>query len=200
MPKISEATREARRQRLLDAAWRCLSEKSWQHVTVDDVAAAAGVAKGGFYGYFDSKAELLAALAEADNSDVEERLVLIGEQSSGLERVRRAGKEMLRIASDPARAQLRTDIWAAVAGNDDLRMAARDSTARRRMLLRGWIEDAARNGEIAAVPANALASLLLALLDGLVVHHALDAHGFRWRNVRTALDTLLDGLAAQKLR
>ena len=69
-------------------------------------------------------------------------------------------------------------------------------TARRRRLVRGWIEEAIASGELIAIPANALASILLALTDGLMLHGALDPGGFRWPNVRRAIDVLLEGIAA----
>jgi hypothetical protein len=51
-----------------------------------------------------------------------------------------------------------------------------------------------RAGEIVDLPPNALASILLALNDGLMLHRALDQGGFRWANVSRALDALLAGI------
>jgi hypothetical protein len=44
------------------------------------------------------------------------------------------------------------------------------------------------------VPANAMASILLALTEGLVLHGSLDRRAFRWTNVYRALDFILDGI------
>jgi AcrR family transcriptional regulator len=55
---------EERREELLDAAARVFSEKSVARTTVSDITEAAGVAKGTFYLYFDSKEHLLGALKE----------------------------------------------------------------------------------------------------------------------------------------
>jgi hypothetical protein len=46
------------------------------------------------------------------------------------------------------------------------------------------------------VPANALASILLALTEGLVLHGALDPKAFHWANIYHALDAVLDGVQA----
>ncbi|MBJ7597972.1 TetR/AcrR family transcriptional regulator [Candidatus Nephthysia bennettiae] len=51
-----------RRADLLQAAVRRFSEKGIDHTTVDDIVLAAGVAKGTFYLYFDSKEQIVAAL------------------------------------------------------------------------------------------------------------------------------------------
>jgi AcrR family transcriptional regulator len=55
---------EERREDILDAALRVFVAKGIPHVTVADITDAAGVAKGTFYLYFDSKEALLGALKE----------------------------------------------------------------------------------------------------------------------------------------
>lgn len=55
---------EERREDLLDAAARVFVTKGVPKTTVADITVAAGVAKGTFYLYFDSKEHLLGALKE----------------------------------------------------------------------------------------------------------------------------------------
>lgn len=55
---------EERRGELLDAAAGVFAAKGVRRTTVADITAAAGVAKGTFYLYFESKEHLLAALKE----------------------------------------------------------------------------------------------------------------------------------------
>ena len=71
--KARERRPEQRRQDLLDAAVRVFSAKGVQHTTVADISAAAGVAKGTFYLYFDSREHLLAALRETMVDEALER-------------------------------------------------------------------------------------------------------------------------------
>ncbi len=63
-------------------------------------------------------------------------------------------------------------------------------------MLRGWIAAAIAAGELVAIPSNAFAAILLALGDGLTLHAGLDLTGFRWPNIRKALDDLLEGITA----
>jgi TetR/AcrR family transcriptional regulator, transcriptional repressor for nem operon len=51
-----------RREQILDAAEQVLLERGLASATMADVAAAAGVAKGTVYLYYESKADLLAEL------------------------------------------------------------------------------------------------------------------------------------------
>jgi AcrR family transcriptional regulator len=55
---------DERRQDLLDAALHVFAEKGISRTTVSDITEAAGVAKGTFYLYFESKEHLVAALKE----------------------------------------------------------------------------------------------------------------------------------------
>lgn len=62
MPPVT-ATAD-RREQLLDAALQVFAQRGVDATRVEDVTAAAGVAKGTFYLYFRTKDELLAALRE----------------------------------------------------------------------------------------------------------------------------------------
>jgi len=197
LPKLRPEVKDARRRNLLEAAWRCAASKRFAEMTVDDVCAEAGLSKGAFYGYFESKDDLLVALLDEDSAAIDRKLEEIGEEeSSGVERLRRFSRAMLEHAEDPGRAQVRADLWAAVLGEPALRDHFAASGSRRRVRLRGWIEEGVRAGEMREVPANALASLLLATADGLMLHATLDPGAFRWRNIRRAIDELLDGIGA----
>jgi hypothetical protein len=47
---------------------------------------------------------------------------------------------------------------------------------------------------LVGAPANALASLMLALGDGLTIHARLDPEAFKWENIRVTVDLLLRAL------
>jgi AcrR family transcriptional regulator len=198
MPKLRPETRIERRQLLVDAAWRCAAVRGFADLTVDDVCAEAGVSKGAFYGYFEHKQDLLLALLEDDSAALDAELEAITTaSSSGVQRVRLFARAMLARGDDPARVQVRADLWADLLTEEVVRERLAAVTARRRQLVRGWIEEAIASGELVAIPANALASILLALTDGLMLHGALDPGGFRWPNIRRAIDVMLEGIAAR---
>jgi AcrR family transcriptional regulator len=199
VPRITAQARHARRQDLIDATWRLLAHTGWRDLTVDDVCAEAGTSKGAFYGYFDRKQDLLLALLDDEATAVE---IMLGELAATelptVERVRRFARAMLQRAADPARVQLRADTWAALAGEAATRERFAATVTRQRVAVRGLIERGIQAGELVDVPANAVASILLALTEGLVLHGSLDPKAFRWANVYRALDAILDGVQASR--
>jgi len=197
MPKLSDADRAARRQHLVDAAWRRIGEAGYRDTTVDDVCDEAGVSKGAFYGYFETKQDLLVAMLDEETGALNAVASELADLDiSGGERVRLFTQAMLRLADDPARVQLRADLWSALATDPVVRDRMAEAVSRRRLVLREWIVRSIRAGELAPDErrANALASTLLALTDGLILHRALDPTGFRWSNIRAVMDALLAGI------
>jgi TetR/AcrR family transcriptional regulator, transcriptional repressor of aconitase len=197
MPRISEHDRSVRRQRIVDAAWRRLGTTGYHETSVDDVCDEAGVSKGAFYGYFSAKQDLFLALLE------EETVALNGvaaeladEHVPGAERVRRFMQAMLEVGDNAGRVQLRADLWSELAGDPVVRDRFAEAVERRRTVLRDWITRSIEAGDLAIDPrrANALASILIAMADGLMLHRALDPRGFRWTNIRAVLDALLAGI------
>lgn len=182
---------------LLDAAWRCAAGRGFRDLTVDEVCAQAGVSKGAFYGYFEQKRDLLLALLEDDAAALDSELERITRRSvSSVERLRRFAQVMLAHAGDSARVQVRADLWSEVLTDELVRGRLAEATRHRRELVRTWIGEGVQSGELTRIPENALASILLALADGLMLHGALDPGAFRWRNARAAIDVLLAGIAA----
>jgi AcrR family transcriptional regulator len=195
VPKIRPEIRVERRQVLIDAAWRCAAVRGFRDLTVDDVCAEAGVSKGAFYGYFTHKRDLLLALLDDDATELDGELERITEaNAASVERVRRFARVMLARGEEPARVQVRADLWSELLTDELVRGQLAEAMRRRRELVRSWVQEGVRSGELTEIPENALASILLALTDGLMLHGALDPGAFRWRNVRRAIDVLLAGI------
>lgn len=198
VPKLNQAERNERRQRLLEAAWRCAARKGYHDLTVDDVCAEAEASKGAFYTYFDTKQDLLIALLDDDSSQVDRQIDELESQDLlQAERLERFARWMLERGADAAHAQVRADLWVAALTDDQVRCRLSEAIERRRALLRSWVGAGVAGGELVDIPANALASVLLALSDGLLLHAAVDASAFHWERIGTALAAILNGLQPQ---
>lgn len=196
MPRIGVERKSQRRRQIVDAAWRCATRMGFRDMTVDDVCAEAELSKGAFYGYFSQKRDLLIALFEDDGGRLDELMDDVERQvTNSRERIRVYAQAVLARSADPARVQVRADMWTAMLTEPDVRAAFAGEMQTRRMRLRSWVEDAAAGGDLVDIPANAFASILLALDDGLLLHGSLDPSAFRWVNISKALDLLLEGVS-----
>jgi len=66
MPKVTEAHSAARRQQIIDAAYRCFARKGFHQTTMRDIYAEANLSPGAVYHYFDSKDAIIQASFEFD--------------------------------------------------------------------------------------------------------------------------------------
>ena len=64
MPRLSDKTRQQRRQHILTSAWRCFSRDGFHATSIEDVIAATGMSSSAVYRYFRSKEEIIRASAE----------------------------------------------------------------------------------------------------------------------------------------
>jgi TetR/AcrR family transcriptional regulator, transcriptional repressor of aconitase len=61
MPKISEEKRQARRDQILAASWRCFSRRGIHSTSMEDIIREANLSAGAVYLYYKSKDELIFA-------------------------------------------------------------------------------------------------------------------------------------------
>ena len=73
---------------LLRAAEELFGERSYHRTTVADICARAGMATGSFYSYYQSKAEIFAAVVRGINDDLRQAMRAALEQAEGGQRAR----------------------------------------------------------------------------------------------------------------
>lgn len=66
MPKVSEAHSAARRQQIIDAAYRCFARRGFHQTTMREIYEEAELSPGAVYHYFDGKEAIIRASFEFD--------------------------------------------------------------------------------------------------------------------------------------
>jgi AcrR family transcriptional regulator len=66
--------RERTRSSLVEAAYRVFARKEAESVTIDDIIAEAGVARGTFYNYFQTREGILTAVAASLSDEMNQRI------------------------------------------------------------------------------------------------------------------------------
>ncbi len=64
MPRLSQRTRDARRQQILGAARRCFTRNGFQATSMQNIFAEADLSAGAVYSHFTGKDEIITAIAE----------------------------------------------------------------------------------------------------------------------------------------
>jgi TetR/AcrR family transcriptional regulator, transcriptional repressor of aconitase len=67
MPKISEAEKQQRIERILTGARRCFARHGYEGATVARLEAEIGLSRGAIFNWFPSKEDLFVELARRDN-------------------------------------------------------------------------------------------------------------------------------------
>src|SRR5271163_2830596 len=84
MPKISESQRQARRDQILAAAWRCFSRRGIHATSMEEIIREANLSAGAVYLYYKSKDELIMAAITVYTEELRALLlpILIREEAS----------------------------------------------------------------------------------------------------------------------
>ena len=101
MPTQAER-RAATRGALVKAATQLFARKGFAATTVDDLAAAAGVAKGGFYHHFPSKEVLFAEVLDAQQAALAAEVLQAAAGASVLDGLTRGCRAFLTACTRPA--------------------------------------------------------------------------------------------------
>ncbi len=102
-PPRRRVGREQRRQELIGAALKAFTATGVAATSVDDIVRAAGVAKGTFYLYFDTKDEIVTAVAERMVEGVGEQMdtVMADRDRSPVERILAVGRAARQVGGEP---------------------------------------------------------------------------------------------------
>jgi AcrR family transcriptional regulator len=199
MPKISQAKRDARQQQILDAALTCFSEDGFHQTGMADIVKRSGLSHGAVYLYFQSKDDLIEALA-VDRHGQE---ALLNEAArydkDPLEGLHVLVRGYARWLTDPSSDQVRrvsVNGWAEALRNQRVRRSVVDGIDAARAVIVLLVTRAQSQRLISGdLGADAIARTLVALFQGFLLqvvwHQPVDVAA-----ALAVVDRMLGGLAA----
>ena len=200
MPRLTARTAAARRQQILDAATACFAERGIHATTMQDICQRAGLSPGAVYCWFTGKEAIIEAVAGERHE--RERAMLHAAAAAGDPRTafRSFFDAYLDWLADPAEQQRRrvsVQMWADALVNDRLRPAVEEGTGQQ-AIARDFIAAAQAGGDLPAdVPADGLAQVMLAIIQGFILQQAWDP-GIDIAGYRQAVGFLIDALTDQR--
>lgn len=181
------------REALINGAAKVFSRRGFQGASLREIAAEAGVTTGAVYSNFDGKADLFLAVLE---ERLDPRLAVMYEaaRSAPPRRVGpRVGKEFAAYVRQQRRwLILLIEFWAQAARDPKLRPKFAERHGKLRAAVAEVLgERAAKLGVSLRLPADQLATLLIALTNGMAVELLADPDAVPEDLYGRALDILL---------
>lgn len=176
MPKISDAQRESRRQQILDAARRCFSRDGFHATTTADIVRESGVSQGTLYLYFQTKDDIIVALAD-DRHQAEAFLHAVAQsEPDPAEGLALLFELYGRSLGDPARAaQRRVGVqgWGEALRNPVIHASVTAGVEQVRREIVRLVQRGQASGQFRAdVAPDAAARTLIAMFQGLTLQAA----------------------------
>lgn len=167
MPKVPASYLEARRRGILAAAQRCVSRNGVQGTTMRDICRAANLSPGAIYRYFGSKEQILGALSEQRQEQIRDFFGRLSEATAGEQLASAVTELAADLDAEAASDGLRLDLalWSRALKSKDVAAS-----------LGPGLEETVRSVEERLPEGRAAGSgrLIVALLQGLALHKALD--------------------------
>jgi TetR/AcrR family transcriptional regulator, repressor for uid operon len=175
MPRLPDpALPERRRAQILEAARACFRERGFRLTTIEEICAEARISPGALYRYFDSKADIIAAIALDARAEAEAMLDRLSEAEGLIEGLAELARAFFETFDGDGDAALLADIWAEATRDPLLAktLHQRDRLAIGRVA--AAIERATRGGgAYPTLTPEAAAEILLAALEGMALRRAL---------------------------
>jgi AcrR family transcriptional regulator len=195
MPRLMDATRAARRERILRAAVVCFARRGYHQTTMEDITAAAGIAKGAPYVYFDGKEAVFLALYDGWSCALREAIAaavaaLPPSERASARRVLRTVVEATgrHVQADPAacRVLMEGHHLAAFVPTIAARVAQEQAEGQRQ--IEAVLQAGVAAGELpATTDVAARATLMWAALHGLMATWHVAPGSFDWRAAAAAI-------------
>ena len=64
MPRLTEATKQARRAQIINAAFTCFTAKGYSNTSMSDIIKESGLSSGSIYSHFSGKSDILRATVQ----------------------------------------------------------------------------------------------------------------------------------------
>ncbi|MEU6714977.1 TetR/AcrR family transcriptional regulator [Nonomuraea sp. NPDC046802] len=180
MARMPKEHLEARRRQILDAARRCFIRNGFHATSMQDVLTEAELSAGAVYRYFKSKDDIIAATAaealaevasafEAEDDARPPDLDNIVDLVLGVERPPLSGSQ--------ESAQLLVQVWSEALRSPSLGTKLKEVMTEARGVVGGLVARHQQRGLLPAdVPAEHVADVLMALVDGFLVRRAVYGH------------------------
>jgi len=185
----------ATRKRIMDAAARCFSADGYEAAGVNAVCAQAGVSKGAFYYYFESKQALFLSLLQDWLAELDKAIRAASKPSIPETLVHLSTMMPLIVASAPHRLSLWLEFWLQASRDKAVWKLAIAPYRHYHKVFSQMIEQGIAEGTLKNADPDASAQAILSMAVGLFFQGVLDPKGADWQKTASqSMQLLMDGL------
>jgi TetR/AcrR family transcriptional regulator, transcriptional repressor of aconitase len=180
MPRITRARAQMRRRQIIDAALTCFARHGFHKTTMQHIVKQSALSPGAIYCHFASKHDIIVAVVEERHRRESELLRRASSNESFASAIDEFTRDFIAVlgnAEERAWRRLTIQLWAESLHDRRLAVAVREGVDEPRALLANMIRRAKSRGQLSVdVSENAMARLLIAFFQGLVLQQAWDAN------------------------
>lgn len=184
-----------RKEQILKAAFKCLSTRNFDSVTMDEIARVAGLSKGAVYWYYKSKDELILAMVDNWIARSQQALFKMALECQLDELLYEYPRYLMTQSGLDTYHHFFMQLWSLSIENAGIR----------EKLTRMYHDHKSKAGEFIhsaiqrqilkpGVDAESLARQIIALFDGLIIQWSYDENINPADEWKKAIDNLLNGI------
>jgi AcrR family transcriptional regulator len=193
---VTDAYRESKRRQILDASMECFAREGFHRTSMAQIIAEAGVSAGTIYLYFDSKEQIVEAIAEERHALESALAATALANPDTRQALHDLADGYLNWLSDPIeqkRRRVTVQVWAEALRSDRVASIVRDGVGQRQQIA-DFVGDRQQQGHlVASLDPDAVSRVMLSLILGFVLQQAwddtIDVNGYR-----SVLNEMIDRL------
>jgi AcrR family transcriptional regulator len=191
VPRVAESYKQTRRRQVMDAAIACFSREGFHRTTMKQIVDETGLSAGAIYRYFNSKEDIVAAIAEEHHTTEAAVLREMAQREDIAEGLRDLVLVSLGRLTDPTEQEWRrvtVQVWGEALRDDRVMQIVRGGLDEPLEILTDLFRRARREKLIPkGIDPAAAARVCAAIFQGLVLQHAWDSTV----DVKRYIDTVL---------
>ncbi len=198
---VSEEEKQEKRRRIIEAASDCIAEKGYHATRLNDIAAAAGMTKGGVYWYFDSKRAIFMTILDnmiITNREIWDEIDHLSEKLAPRELLREGGRIFIRKLTEDRKLQrLYNEIRTEAMKDPEVRAKLFERISMGVDFIKKYFSDALEKGAVKARNTKYLSLCIVTMIMGLA-----NANWMTGRKINPDIywdefvDDLFDGVGA----
>jgi AcrR family transcriptional regulator len=182
-----------RKEQIVKATVECITKHGYHNFSMQDVAKTAGVSKGIIHYYFLNKDDLMMSVLDKVAGDIER---VLGEEMSSVTDPARRMEIFIEVCFDIVKNtkeyyQVNMDFWTQINQKQEIRKVIANHYSKFREAAARVITDGINKGAFRKVDANAYASLVIAMIDGVSLQWLFDDKVFDYAQMSKKASVLI---------